>query len=423
MVRHESATRATTYLARRILPIEGPPLEQGYLTVVGERIAALGPKQDVGARADHGRTIDLGDVTLLPGFVNAHTHLEFGDLLQPLGRAGMRFPDWIREVLKYRRTVEFDPVRALHTGLREATRFGTTLIGDIASSAPDTLFDATPPDAAVVSFVELIGLGESRSAGQQARLDEFLARADVPNSLRGISPHAPYTVRPALIEAALARSREQRVPTAMHLAESREELQLLHSGTGPFCELLRELGAWDPTAIPLGTVPLDYLRTLSRAHRALVVHGNYLAPDEIEFLAAHADRMTVVYCPRTHAYFGHEPHPLPQLLAAGAAVALGTDGRCTNPDLNLLAEMRTVARAFPQLAPERIVRLGTLDGAQALGLHQEAGSLRPGKLADFIAVAAPSEIDDPFATLLSDESQVVGTWKRGREVWRATTAP
>ena len=129
---------------------------------------------------------------------------------------------------------------------------------------------------------------------------------------RGISPHAPYTVHPGLLKRLVALAVEKKLPVAMHLAESREELELLATGTGPFRDLLVDRSMWDTEAIPLGSTPLDYLRTLAEAPRALVIHGNNLSDEEIGFLAAHRERMSVVYCPRTHAYFGHDPYPLEQ---------------------------------------------------------------------------------------------------------------
>jgi cytosine/adenosine deaminase-related metal-dependent hydrolase len=404
-----------TYFARWLIPVAGPIVENGALTVLDGRIAAIAPRHRADLPAGDA-TFELGDVVLLPGFVNAHTHLEFSGLSQPLGRPGMSFPDWVREVLAYRRTVAFDAVAAIDAGLRESADCGVTTIGEIASTNPETLFDRRPSNVEVVAFVETLGLGESRLADQLARLEAFLARGDSPSVRRGISPHAPYSTRPALVEAAVARSAELGLPVAMHLAESCEELELLRSGSGSFVDFLRELGVWDPQAIPLRTTPLDYLRTLSCAHRALVVHGNYLASDEIDFLAARAERMSVVYCPRTHAYFAHDKHPLPRLLAAGASVALGTDGRCTNPDLDMLAELRCVAASFPEIRPERILQLGTLDGARALGRASEIGSLAVGKQADFVALAGVAESREPAAAVLGDSAHVVGVWKRGREV-------
>jgi cytosine/adenosine deaminase-related metal-dependent hydrolase len=136
------------------------------------------------------------------------------------------------------------------------------------------------------------------------------------------------------------------------------------------------------------------LRSLAAAHRTLVIHGNYLDEEEIAFLAAHREKLSVVYCPRTHDYFEHEPYPLAKMLAAGVRVALGTDSRASSPDLDLLAEMRHVA-AHHQLPPAEVLRLGTLAGAEALGLDHAAGSLRRGKQAAFCVVELPPGEDKP----------------------------
>ena len=217
----------------------------------------------------------------------------------------------------------------------------------------------------------------------------------------GLSPHAPYTVHPELLARAVDLSVEHEIPLAMHLAESREEIDFLRDGRGPFRELLESRGAWDPTARPRGARPLDELRVLARAHRALVVHGNYLDDEEIDFLGRQRRQMAVVYCPRTHAWFAHARYPLEKLLAAGAIVALGTDSRASSPDLSLLAEMRHVAREFPAMSRATILELGTLGGARALGLDSQIGTLEPGKWANLAAIALPEDAAaDPHELLL-----------------------
>jgi len=418
-------TEPVTYRARTILPVEGPPIDDGQLVVVGDRIIDV--NRD--SITTH-RVVDLGDVVLVPGFVNAHTHLEFSGLAAPLGSRGSSFADWLREVIAYRREGAFQPHGATLAGLAETAAAGVTTIGDIATVLTELLFDRPPGTAQVTSFTEFIGLGAVRAEAQAARLADLVARHEPPDAIhigessavvRGLSPHAPYTVRPELLNAIVRAAAEHSLPVAFHLAESREELQLLAGGEGPLADLMQGMGAWDPDAIAPGTRPLDYLRRLATLRRALVVHGNYLDDTEIAFLAAQAERMTTIYCPRTHAYFGHEPHPLPRLLAAGAAVALGTDGRCTNPDLDLRAEMREVARAFPELSAERIVRLGTLDGAAALGQAWECGSLVEGKRADFVALTVPSSADDPYEAVLDPATRVVATFFAGRPVFTAET--
>jgi cytosine/adenosine deaminase-related metal-dependent hydrolase len=129
--------------------------------------------------------------------------------------------------------------------------------------------------------------------------------------------------------------------------------------------------------------------------------------------------MTVVYCPRTHHFFGHEPHPFPKLLDAGVSVAVGTDGRCSNPDLNLHDELRFLHRTYPQLSAEHIVRLGTLDGARAVGSVDKIGSLAPGKQADFVVLKSPAAGDDPYEAILAPEAQAERVFYAGRVV--ATT--
>jgi cytosine/adenosine deaminase-related metal-dependent hydrolase len=149
------------------------------------------------------------------------------------------------------------------------------------------------------------------------------------------------------------------------------------------------------------------LRVLSQSHHSLIIHGNYLTDDELDLMAGNASRMSVVYCPRTHAYFGHPPYPLARRLANGVHVAVGTDSRASNPDLNMLREMSYIARHHQDVDPATVLALGTLDGARALGRGHDCGSLLPGKRADMIAVALPShETTDPYEMLFDGDPHV-----------------
>ncbi len=380
--------------ARWVMPVDQPPIEGGIVTIAAGKIVAVGENQSGSPPRD------LGDVALLPGLVNAHTHLEFSLLDQPLGEQGMPFSEWIGSVVEYRRAqakalmVETDGFqrfrrRAAQRGLGELQARATAAVGEIAMPDwPRECFPAT--GLSTTLFLELLGLSadvqESLKAAKSF-VDEVL---DLGTDVRpGLSPHAPYTVTPELVRGACALSAEERVPLAMHLAESREELELLASHTGPLVEVLQSLGAWNPELLSQGLRPLDYLKMLETAHQALVIHGNYLAEDEIEFLSAHSDRMSVVYCPRTHAYFGHEPYPLASMLSAGVRVAVGTDSRASNPDLSLWKELRHVARNHPEVSSESILRMGTLASAEALGIADQFGSITPGTRAALVVVAMP----------------------------------
>ncbi|MCO6455116.1 MAG: amidohydrolase family protein [Pirellulaceae bacterium] len=387
--------------ARWVFPVDQPPLRDGLLTIQGDTILSIG-------RNDSGRPPrDLGCVALLPGLVNAHTHLEFSTLSEPLGAPGTRLPDWIGLVVAWRRQVleeaadaAAERLAAVLQGLDECRRCGVTCVGEIATGPWDLrAYSASPPGGTV--FHELLGLAEERIQPllEQARrhLDANLSG----NWRAGLSPHAPYTVHPELLRQVVRLSAERRVPLAMHVAETIEELELLASHSGSLVERLKQLDAWHPAAVPRGIEPADYVRMLADAHRALIVHGNYLDHRAWEVLARRRKTMSLVYCPRTHARFEHGAYPLAELLAAGVRVAVGTDSRASNPDLNLWRELRFVAQRHPDVPPEQVLRMGTLSGAEALGLAECAGSLRPGKRADLAVVELPDgHADDPYELLL-----------------------
>ncbi len=263
--------------------------------------------------------------------------------------------------------------------------------------------------------MELIAPTKERVPATVKTARQYLEAARAATAWRpGLSPHAPYSVHPRLFVVPVILSAEEQVPLSFHLAESQEEIELLREGTGPLRELLEELGAWEEGLITADARPLVYLRALEPAHRTLIVHGNYLDDEEIEFLAAQADRMSVVYCPRTHAFFAHDPYPLEKMLAAGVNVALGTDSRASSPDLSILAEMRHIAAHFPAIDRDTILRLGTLHGAKALGRDHDIGSLEPGKSADLATVELPDHCDDPYTLLFNSDRPVSATWRQGR---------
>ena len=412
MMSSPAGDRLLAYRARWVVPIAGRPLAGGCVTVRGARIAAVGISPP-----DDAPVVDLGDVALLPGFVNPHTHLEFSDLAQPLGRAGMNFAAWIALVTASRGSAEHPrptPAESIALGLAESRAAGVTTIGDIATAGWQLgEYDAEVTD--VTAFAEVITLSALRFADALDRVRNHLDDAATQGRWRGaICPHAPYTVHPELFAKLVDLGIERNATVAFHLAESIDELELMRDSAGPLAEYLSARGFWIPGAIPRGTRPLDYLRMLARATRALVIHGNLLADEEIRFVAANRNRMSVVYCPRTHAYFDHPAHPLPKLLAAGTRVALGTDGRVSNPDLNLLTDARHVAREFPSISPADVLAMITLNAAEALGLAAEVGSLKVGKRADLAVLALTADsTTDPCEAILGSDYAVVRTMQAG----------
>lgn len=259
-------------------------------------------------------------------------------------------------------------------------------------------------------FLELRGAREIDVESQAGAAAAFLRLKF--DYLQGVSPHAPYTVHQTLLERAVELCRMRNVPLAMHLAESRDEIEFLQTGVGPLRELLVERGQWEDGAISGTSKPLDYLQRLAAAPRTLVIHGNYLDDEEINFLAQHGDRMSLVYCPRTHAYFGHDPHPWRKLLERSGSVALGTDSRASNPDLNMLEELRFLTH-HGGASPAEALEMGTLGGAAALGIDREYGTLTPGKTATFVVVSVPDDADgEAYDQLLHPKSHPMMTFYR-----------
>jgi cytosine/adenosine deaminase-related metal-dependent hydrolase len=400
--------------ARWVIPVDAPPIAGGVVMIRGSQIVAVG-REAVGCTP-----LDLGDVAIAPGLVNAHTHLEFSDLVAPLGAAGMPLPDWIRQVVARRRAAAPGTPDCVLQGLQESLAAGVTAVGEIATTdwraEVVNRADAWPW---VRMFYELLGARRDRVESVAADGQAFLAAPAAPSIAPGLSPHASYTVHPRLLAHAVTLACQYGLPLAMHLAEAPQELELLATGGGPFADLLRDFGAWETGSAPRLPRIADYLRQLARAPRSLVIHGNYLSDDEIELLAGHAQRMSLVYCPRTHHFFGHAPYPLTRMLRAGVAMALGTDSRASNPDLDLLAEMRFVREHHPRIAAEKVLALGTIDGARALGLASQCGSLTPGKRANLAILQLPVPCPpDAYEAVLRPPARVVQTWLDGRPVAR-----
>jgi cytosine/adenosine deaminase-related metal-dependent hydrolase len=386
-----------TLTARWVFPVDAPPLEGGTVTVDGERIRAVEPH---GCRT---ADLDLGNVAILPGLVNAHTHLDLGGLR---GRCppSPDFTEWLRAVIRHRRQLTPPQVQAdVRAGVAESLRSGTTLVGDISGDGGswDELADA--PMWAVV-FRELLGLTEERAALAWEGLVRWLAGLPgSPTCRPGISPHAPYSVRVPLFVAATSRG----VPVAIHLAETAAELELLAERRGPFVTFLKELGVWSPDG--LAECPEHVLQLTDGPVPVLFAHGNYLRRD-----APVPANGSIVYCPRTHAAFSHPPHPFRDFLARGLRVALGTDSLASNPDLDVLAEARFLHRHYPDVPGDVLLRMATLSGAEALGWHKETGSLEPGKSADLVVLPLPDDDGpDPHRLVLASSLPVQAVLWRG----------
>ena len=331
------------------------------------------PRQNVRLTIDDGILTEIADVptdechliepiALLPGFVNAHTHLEFSSLAEPL-QPSCPFTDWIRAVIGYRNgnsdmaTITAD----VQQGLTESSTAGVDLIGEITTS--DAGFNGTRAAAdRVVSFREFIGFRPEGVSENLSLADKVLDNG----SANGLSPHAPYSVHPELFHGLIQKASDKNVPIAMHLAETWCEIDLLKNRGGLFLDFLQQLHLWNDSTLGDIRSIQPYLNGLADCQHALAIHCNYLTDSEVSFLGAHPN-IAVVYCPRTHNWFGHPEHPMMHLLDEGATVVLGTDSRASNPDLNIFRELQFVAQRYPGMSMWELLPMITTAAAGALG--------------------------------------------------------
>ena len=391
------------YRSRLIFPPQGPPIEHGFVSIGDDGVTISQNLPDVAPN----EVLNLGQVAVIPGLVNAHTHLEFSDLEEPLGEPGTPLCTWIMDVVASRRAqASGDKRQAIRKGLGELKAAGTVAVGEIAT-LPLEWDWYNDDDVDTVLLLERLSLDPGRMPTLVEEASAFLRDAEAGQQMAGFSPHAPYSVHPNLLESLCQRSKECELPLAMHLAESWEEMELLQSGCGAMEQMLIELGAWNPAAIPRGIEMLHYLQQLSTAHHALVIHGNYFGNEELEFLAEHRDRMTLVYCPRTHHFFEQGEHPVGQLIEMGGSVALGTDSRASNPDLSVFEEAKFVAAHYPQIDPQLVLEMATTVAAKALGIPWHDTSMS--------FVRLPEDCPaDPYEALFS--GTVINPDEKGFEV-------
>ena len=403
-----------TLRARHVLSIASDAIENGWVRIERGRISGVGRGQPSGL------VRDLGDAIILPGLVNAHTHLEFSDLDRPLPASG-GLPAWIDRVVAMRRsraasgTDEAARLRAaVASGLQQSAAAGVTAIGEIATASHPAAGHAGP---LVRVFRETLGLLPVAMAAARSSLLRDLDRMNSEGTRTGISPHAPYSVAEPLGRQVVGEAVRRRLPVMMHLAESRDEAELLATGGGAFRTLLEQLGAWQPDSPPRLLSVADWITLLARAPRGVVVHGTFLPEDQAAFsrLARHRDRLCVVVCPRTTLAIAGRLPPVEAFRAAGIRVAIGTDSRASNPDLSVLAECRALVDGGVA-SPAEALAMATRHGAWALAFERRCGMLAPGRLADLAILRPSSRHADPSEAVLDPATELAATLRRGRVI-------
>lgn len=387
----------TAYRAAWACPIDRPPIRDAVLETGNGVIAGI---REAATAADDSLT-DLGNVVIMPGLINAHTHLELSWLRGRVPPANS-FTEWVRTLFAQRRPDQVmtpELIAPIHDAVGEVSRTGTIAIGDISNS----LAAVEPMQRAGlkgVIFHELLGFKERDGA----LIESTRARREAAASsgLRvSLAPHAPYSTSVELFRAIrdAVNASDCRI-MSVHLGESAEEVELLATGGGPWRGMLEAIGAWREDWDVPGCGPVQFLERHGVLDaNTLVVHGVQFDDDALRRLKM-LDA-TLVTCPRSNRWVGVGYPPIERFYQSGVRVAVGTDSLASVDDLNLFSEMKTMRWLAPSVPARRILESATLVGARALGLDHELGSLAPGKSSTVLAVALPGRVEDVEEYLVS----------------------
>jgi cytosine/adenosine deaminase-related metal-dependent hydrolase len=385
------------FTAGWVCPGDGPPIRDGRVAVRDGRVAWLGAAGDPGQPAGTPRHLGCG--VLLPGPVNAHCHVELSHLA---GRVdGSRgFTPWVEELVARRAAT--DPAearRAAAAAIDGLVARGTAAIGDVSNTLKHLGLLAASGLRSVV-FHELLAWDPAAAERALASADAAAPAADAGGVVEvRVAAHAPHSVSPRLFAGLRARGG----PCALHLAESRDEVEFLARGDGAWGAFLARRGLGHVRFDPPGQTPVAYADALGALHPRLVAaHGVQVDADDARTLARRG--VALALCPRSNAALGNGVPPLPLLLEAGVRLSLGSDSLASTPTLDVLDDAAALHRAFPEVPADVLVRMATAGGADALGLDG-LGAIRPGALAALAYAEAEGALHDPLGFLVSGEAR------------------
>jgi aminodeoxyfutalosine deaminase len=396
-----------------VVPMVGPIIPDGAILIGEGRILDVGSRSELRSRHADFEVRDLGDAVVLPGLVNAHTHLELSDCQCGPPPAG-GFATWLVGMLRRTRIgpEEMDRAvtRAVGIGIEQSLRFGITTVGDISRQCRLTRALLRESPLRVVSFGEVQAMAQRRGLLEE-RISIAAEESLAASRLKiGITPHAPYSVEPDGYRRCLETAKTRHLPLATHLAETKEEAAFLSSHSGPLRELWDRWLTWDDSVPKFSGGPIRLARELGLLdYPTLLAHVNYCDDDELSILAA--GNASVAYCPRTHQFFGHPPHRWREMLDRGINVAVGTDSCASSPDLNLVDDLRLLHRLYPDEPVSLLWEMATVRAARAIGLG-DAGVIRLGVSADLVAF--PCASPDPLRDILERRVHPVAVWIAGR---------
>lgn len=419
--------------ARYVVPISSEPIENGAIAFEKDKIVAIGKSDEIAKQFPEAETEDLSEAAILPGFVNAHSHLEITAMRGFLDKFDDDFNAWLLTLTKIRaeRLTDEDVQSAAIAGALEGARAGVTCFGDIGRFGRAGFEALKQNGLRGVLFQETEFSPDNATAGAdfEKLLEKFLMLKESETDLVrvGISPHAPYTVSARLFEKIARYAIENDIKISTHAAESEMEQELMLHGTGFFKGVYDKYGlTWQDK----NSTTIEFFERIGVLDaKPLLAHCVKVSDRDIELIKNSDAR--IAHCPKSNAKFGHGIAPFEKFLDAGIKTGFGSDSMASNNTCDIFEEARFAtlfARNLPDcqrfLQSAEIIETATLGGGRALGLENKIGSLEAGKQADLIAVSlgdtSQMPVHDVCATLVfaSNARDVKLTIVAGEEIYR-----
>jgi cytosine/adenosine deaminase-related metal-dependent hydrolase len=393
------------YRCRILVTMDGAPIENGVFVTDGPRILGIGSARDI-LRHHTGQVVDIGEVVVMPGLINAHCHLDYS-LMRGAILYVRSFSQWVGRINSLKRSLtDQDYVRATQLGFEELRRNGVTTVFDIVAT-PQTLPLLPPPPIRTWSFLELIDV-RPRPWIEETAFGSWLFFSENRERLGGfgLSPHAPYTASAKMYEVALECSRVLNLPVTTHVAESPEEYEMFAESRGQLYDFLRKLGR--PMDDCGSTSPLRHLVENGLiSPDCILAHMNELDDRDLELLDGPQWRnLQIVHCPKSHRFLHHKRFPLEDLMERGLNICLGTDSLASNDSLDLFSEMRMAKKIYPTLSARDLLEMVTIRPARALKLDRSLGKIAPGYLADAIAIPFKGRAHDVCESIVQTRGPI-----------------
>ena len=394
----------TTFRSRIVYPVSAPPIEDGMVGVENGKIVVVG-------KWDGRDATDLGEVILMPGLINAHCHLDY-TVMRGAILTNTSFSQWVRRINELKRTLSDDDyLDSIRSGFDELLHFGTTGVFNI-ESFPELMVHMPPPPIRTWWFYEMMDVRN------RIHTEDVVAGAHNYNEDRagwsggfGLSPHAPYTTSPDLYRLAKFCCEKYGMPFMTHLAESDEEFDMFRNAHGRLYEFLKSLGRKMSDTGELTPVA-RLLSENALPDGAMLTHMNFL--EEEDWVLLQGRNFSIIHCPCCHEYFERAAFPMERFLREGFNLCLGTDSLASNRSLNMFAEMQCAARRHPDVAPERLLKMATLNPAKAIGLGGKLGEISVDAEADLIAIPYTGPAENVHDAILQHPGPVDWTMVGGR---------